>query len=268
MSVDTVAIEWPPDLLDDEEQDEPLAGQDHNLTIQNLFYPLYTRLRGQDCFVASELRVHRNPRNLHDYREPDVLVAFGVPDRIRRRYLLWEERKAPDLTIEVLSPSSLENGDLTAKRDWYRREGVREYVVLDPSGEFFPEPRLQAWRFHDLASPTSAGMDHMLADADGILRSALIPIGWIVEGEWVRVIDLQTGEFFPLLWELEPRLQQEVRQRQDLQVALQEAEERAQAATERANAEAQRAVGEAQARRALEAEIARLLRLLEGPGQR
>jgi len=126
MSVDTVAIEWPPDLLDDEEQDEPLAGQDHNLTIQNLFYPLYTRLRGQDCFVASELRVHRNPRNLHDYREPDVLVAFGVPDRIRRRYLLWEERKAPDLTIEVLSPST---------RRTYLKEKLAEYAKRDSTKE-------------------------------------------------------------------------------------------------------------------------------------
>ena len=259
MSIDTVRLEWPADLLDDAEQDEPLAGQDHSLTIQNLFYPLYTRLRGQDCFVASELRVHRNPRNLHDYREPDVLVAFGVPDRIRRRFLLWEEGKAPDVVIEVLSPSSFENGDLTLKRDWYRQEGVREYVVLDPSGDFAPEPRLQAWRFHDLARPTSGGMARVLADADGILRSALLPVGWIVEGDWVRVVDLQAGEFFPLLWDLEPRLQQEVRRRQELQVALQEAEERAQAATERAQAEAQ-------VRRQLEAEIARLRRQIEGLG--
>jgi hypothetical protein len=41
MSVDIAPIEWPADLLDDEEQDEPLAGQDHSLTIQNLVYPLY-----------------------------------------------------------------------------------------------------------------------------------------------------------------------------------------------------------------------------------
>lgn len=266
MSVDTAGIDWPPDLLDDEEQDEPLAGQDHNLTIQNLFYPLYTRLRGPDCFVASELRVHRNPRNLHDYREPDILVAIGVPDRIRRRYLLWEERKAPDVAIEVLSPSSFENGDLTEKRDWYRQEGVREYIVLDPSGDFAPEPRLQVWRFHDLAGQSSGGFEHVPADADGVLASALIPFGWVVQGDWVRVIDQRSGALFPLLWELEPRLQEELRQRQELQAALQEADARAQEADARAHAAEKRAQVEVQARRSLEAELARLRRQLEGRG--
>ncbi|MGI8915232.1 MAG: Uma2 family endonuclease [Chloroflexota bacterium] len=256
MSIDTAQIEWPADLLDDEEQDEPLAGQDHVLTIQNLVYPLYGRLRSSACSVASELRVHRDPRDLHDYREPDILVAFGVPDRIRRRYLIWEEGKAPDLTLEVLSPSSFENGDLTRKRDWYRKEGVREYIVLDPSGEFAPEPRLQTWRFHDLANPASDGMQHVLADADGVLRSALIPFGWVVDGDWVRVVDLHTGELFPMFWDLEPLLQAELRQRQQLQTALQQAEERAQAATERAQAEAH-------ARRELEAEIVQLRRQLD-----
>lgn len=257
MSVETAPIEWPADLLDDEEQDEPLAGQDHSLTIQNLVYPLYTRLRGPDCFVASELRVHRNRRDLHDYREPDILVAFGVPDRVRKRYLIWDEGKAPDFTLEVLSPSSAENGDVTKKRDWYRREGVREYLVLDPSGDFAPLPRLQGWRFHDLAAAGADGVEHVLPGPDGILRSALIPFGWAVDGEWVRVIDLHTGTPFPMLWDLEPQLQAELRRRQELQALLQAADERARAADERARAEAQ-------ARRALEAEVARLRRQLEG----
>ena len=103
-----------------EEDDEPLAGQDHELTIQLLFLPLYARLRGPRCFVASVLRVYRNPQDLRDYREPDVLVALDVPDQIRPGYALWLEGKAPDLVIEVLSPDSFENRDLTTKRTWYR----------------------------------------------------------------------------------------------------------------------------------------------------
>lgn len=150
MRAEIATLDWPDeDLFDSEEQDEPLAGQDHADTIDSLCYPLRGRLSGPDCYVAAELRVHRDPHHLRDYREPYILVALGVADWVRSRYDLWTEPKAPDLVIEVLSPSSVENKGLTGKRDWYRNEGVREYVVLDPSGAFAPEPRLQAWHLGD-----------------------------------------------------------------------------------------------------------------------
>ncbi|HEY8745280.1 MAG TPA: Uma2 family endonuclease, partial [Chloroflexota bacterium] len=213
MHAEIAELDWPADLLDDEEQDEPLAGQDHHDTIDNLHYPLRTRLSGPACFVAAELRVHRNPRNLRDYQEPDILVAFGVPDRTRRRYLLWEERKAPDLVVEILSPSSLKNGDLTKKRDWYQAEGVREYVVLDPSGDFAPEPRMQVWRFADLASPGSGGAEHVVPAEGTTLASVLIPFGWRIHEGVARAVDLHTNEVFPILWDLEPQLRAEIRTR-------------------------------------------------------
>ena len=273
MGIDTAPLEWPPDLLNDEEQDEPLAGQDHHLTIDNLHYPLYARLRGPDCFVASELRVHCNRRNLRDYLEPDVLVALGVPDRLRRRYLLWDEGKAPDLVIEILSPSSEENGDLDRKREWYRQVGVREYVVIDPSGEFAPEPRLQAWRFGDLAAADSGGAQHVLPDADGLLRSRVVPFGWQAQGDWVLLIDTTSGDALPTLWELEPRLRAETARREQAEEQARLAEARAHLLTERARlaaeqalAAAARAEAEAAARQELEAELERLRRRLEGQG--
>lgn len=275
MRAEIADLDWPPDLLDDEEQDEPLAGQDHNLTIQNLHFPLYARLRGPRCFVASELRVHRNRADLRDYLEPDILVAFDVPDKVRRRYLIWEEGKAPDLVLEVLSPSSEDNGDLDRKWRWYRQEGVREYVVLDPSGEFPAQPRLQAWRFRD-----QSGLGPVAYEAPAAgetLWSALIPFGWRVVDNWVRVVDRETGEVCPTLWEVEPQLRAAVQARQEAQERALRAEERAQLAQERAQvAEEQvrlaaararlaeeQATAEAAARQRLEAELARLRRQIE-----
>jgi len=189
------------------------------------------RLSGPDCFVAAELRVHRNPGNLRDYKEPDVLVAFGVPDRVRPRYDLWQEGKAPDLVIEVLSQSSVENKDLTDKRDWYRREEVREYVVLDPSGDFAPEPRLQAWL---LGRRADGGADrYRLAEGD-TLWSAVIPFGWRVVDNRVRVVDRATGELFPWITEVEPQLRREVALRQAAQEDARIAQEDARAAQEEA----------------------------------
>ena len=271
MRAEIAALDWPAeDLFDSEEQDEPLAGQDHSDTIDSLSYPLRGRLASTHCYVAAELRVHRNPLDLRDYKEPDILVALGVPDWVRPRYELWTERKAPDLVIEVLSQSSVENMDLTEKKDWYRREGVREYVVLDPSGDFAPEPRLQAWRLGD--QPDGSADVHRVAAAGGTLWSELIPFGWRVVGDWVRVVDQETGELFPMIGEVEPQLRREVALRREAQARAQQAEEgerlaveqarmawaREQLAVERMRLAEERADREAAARQALEAELARL----------
>jgi Uma2 family endonuclease len=273
-----VDLGWPAEeLFDSEEQDEPLAGQDHRDTIDSLHYPLRGRLAGPDCYVAAELRVHRDEHNHRDYREPDILVDLGVADAVRPYYYLWEEPKAPDLVLEVLSPSSAENKDLTWKRDWYRREGVREYVVLDPSGDFIPEPRLQAWR---LGRRPDGGDDvHRQMGPSETLWSELIPFGWRVVDGRVGVVDRASGEVFPPIWDVEPQLRREVHLRQEAQeqarlaqeqVRLAQeqvrlAHEQAQLAREEARAARdetrqalERADREAAARRALEAELARL----------
>lgn len=259
MRAEIADLDWPPDLFDSEEQDEPLAGQDHRDTIDSLCYPLRGRLAGPDCYVAAELRVHRTPRDLRDYREPDILVAFGVPDAVRPWYYLWIEGKAPDLVIEVLSPSSIDNKDLTEKRDWYRREGVQEYVVIDPSGNFAPEPRLQAWR---LGNRADGGADvHWTSDGDQPLWSELIPFGWRVVGDWVRVVDKATGGLFPMIGDVEPALRREVALRREAEEHARRAEEQARLAEEYARLaeeQAHKARAEAHlAQVALAAEVAR-----------
>jgi Uma2 family endonuclease len=257
MRAEIATLDWPDeDLFDSEEQDEPLAGQDHSDTIDSLTYPLRGRLSGPECYVAAELRVHRDPGNMRDYREPDILVALGVADRVRPRYELWVEHKAPDLVVEVLSPSSWDNKDLTEKKDWYRREGVREYVVLDPSGDFAPEPRLQAWRLGDRAD---GGADvHRTSDGERPLWSELIPFGWRVVEGWVRVVDRATGEVFPWITDVEPQLRREVQLRRAAQEQARLAQEQARLAEEQAIQWQERAEREAAARRALEDELARL----------
>ena len=150
--------------------------------------------------------------------------------------------------------------------------------MVDPSGQFAPEPRLQAWRFGDLAAPGSGGESHVLADADGVLRSRVIPMGWVPRGEWVRLVDLTTDELLPLPWELEPRLREEIDARQEAQEQARQAaeqarraEERARRADEQARRADERAATDAAARQqveaqlhALEVELARLRRQLEG----
>ncbi|GEM_PF-5358461 len=67
-------------------------GQDHRLTIDAIYHALTTRLSGPvpsgPCFVAAELRLHRNPRKLRDYKEPDVMAAPADADGVLRSRLI------------------------------------------------------------------------------------------------------------------------------------------------------------------------------------
>ena len=60
---------------------------------------------------------------------PDFMVVCD-PDKIKEDGIYG----APDLVVEVLSPSTAKN-DKTCKKEAYARCGVREYWIVDPSGK-------------------------------------------------------------------------------------------------------------------------------------
>lgn len=41
-----------------------------------------------------------------DYRGSDMFVVLDVPRKERKSWVLWEEEKAPDVVIELLSEST------------------------------------------------------------------------------------------------------------------------------------------------------------------
>lgn len=80
---------------------------------------------------------------------PDVFVYRQAIDE-NRKSLLVDTDGPPALIVEVLSESTYENDlDLADGKGFsYARAGVREYLVLDPAGEFLSR-RGQGWRLHD-----------------------------------------------------------------------------------------------------------------------
>lgn len=60
---------------------------------------------------------------------PDFMVVCDT-DKIKSDGV----HGAPDLVVEVLSPSTARN-DKTRKKDVYAKHGVREYWLVDPSGK-------------------------------------------------------------------------------------------------------------------------------------
>lgn len=70
---------------------------------------------------------------------PDVFVIFGVPKPQRLSYVVWEEGKAPDFVLEILSATTWRR-DTVDKKAIYAAMGVREYWLLDPVGPFLTPP--------------------------------------------------------------------------------------------------------------------------------
>jgi Uma2 family endonuclease len=98
----------------------------------------------EDVYVSGDLLIYYEEGNPRVSVAPDVFVVFGVADRVRMNYKLWEEGEAPAFVLEVASPSTWRD-DLGRKRAVYARLGVREYWQYDPAGELLPA-RLQGLR--------------------------------------------------------------------------------------------------------------------------
>ena len=171
---------------------------------------------------------------------PDIYVYRQAID-LRRPSLSLAGEGPPLLIVEVLSPTTYKADlDLEQGKGYsYARGGVREYLTLDPTGEFadYHPEQGRAWRLEGNRYRT------WRPDRRGRWVSAQLGVAIAMEGAQVAVYapdgrrQLREGEVYR-------ELAREVARREAERIA-----------TERAEAEAQR---EAAARRLAEAELAQL----------
>lgn len=119
-------------LLDDR-RDEMIGGKivllssphhNHSIVSGNIHAILHNYLRGKKCRVFHEnIEVHLTAA---DRYIPDLAVICDL-DKIKGGSCYG----APDLVVEVLSPST-GRYDRTIKKETYARAGVREYWIVDP----------------------------------------------------------------------------------------------------------------------------------------
>ncbi|MBP0014168.1 MAG: Uma2 family endonuclease [Roseofilum sp. SBFL] len=172
---------------------------------------------------------------------PDVFVIFGVENRPRRSYRVWEENnRYPDWVLEVTSMST-RHKDESDKPVTYAQMGVREYFQYDPSGDYL-QPRLRGRRLVNGAyqlltlNELENGILSVFSRVLG-LEMRVLPDGKL------RFFDRERGEYLRSPDESErdrlnerQRAEQEYQRAQQAELALGEERQRA----ERAEAELQK----------------------------
>ena len=144
----------------------------------------------RDAFVGGNMFVYYDPSDANKSVSPDVFVVLDHDLGDRQTYKLWVEGKPPDFAVEVVSPSSRVR-NRTDKKDLYARLGIGEYFLFQPDPGR-PAPRLvgyELWGGKYLEMPSVNAPGGALE-----IRSERLGVSLRVEGERLRVRNLETGE--------------------------------------------------------------------------
>ena len=183
----------PPAAVDYPSSDgKPLAENDAQL--HAILYAvgalwLYYRER-TDVYVSGDLLIYYEEGNRNVSVAPDTFVVFGVEDRMRMSYKVWEEGKGPDFVLEVASPNTWRE-DVERKPGVYARLGVKEYFLFDPRSEYLT-PRLQGYRLVDGAYERMSAVESI--DRTLTMRSRVLGLELRVRDDTMRFHDPATGE--------------------------------------------------------------------------
>ena len=115
------------EIMDGDHYMTPAPSTYHQTVSKRLQYSLYTQieLAGLGTVFYSPVDVQLSP---FDIVQPDLVVLTNDSQaRVTPTKILG----APELLVEILSPSSIDN-DIHLKRRVYERSAVAEYWIVDP----------------------------------------------------------------------------------------------------------------------------------------
>ena len=128
------------ELIDGVFYDMTAPSYSHQYIVGQIYAQLFTQAETHRCpchpFVApADVQLDCDDRTMV---QPDVLVICDLSRIMHGRYF-----GAPDLVVEVLSPST-RNKDMLLKAGKYQRAGVRELWIVDPK-----EHRVMVYDFRE-----------------------------------------------------------------------------------------------------------------------
>ena len=145
----------------------PAPGRFHQSISGNIYVQLKQFLRGKTCEVyisPFDVRLNADTKD-NTVVQPDVLVVCD-PSKLDEKGCAG----APDMVVEVLSPSTLRH-DRLIKFNKYLGAGVREYWIVDPESK-----TVSAHILKDGAYTTSAYSDEDTAPVH-VLEGCNIDLG-------------------------------------------------------------------------------------------
>ncbi len=170
---------------------KPMAETDwHRDLMQTLIQTLKVWYAAQPrVYVSGNLLLFYEQGNRRRHISPDVFVVKGVANHDRPNYLLWEERKGPDVVIELTS-SSTRREDVEDKFRFYRDVlRVKEYFLFDPLGDYL-DPSLQGHRLR-------GGQYHPIRLDAGRLHSQVLRLHLERHGRELRLFDPAVNQWLP-----------------------------------------------------------------------
>ncbi len=147
----------------------------------------------QDVYLASDLLFFYEEGKPRLRLAPDIMICFGVENKMRRSYKLWEEKVSPSFVIEIASKETWDK-DLTTKRRIYEKIGVGEYYIFDPEYSYLPVPLL--------AYHLENGEFIAQKVVKNRVTSKVLGLELVDNGKDLRLFNPKTNEFLPTIQEL------------------------------------------------------------------
>jgi len=194
---------------------KPMAETDWHRDLMNaLIQTLKVWYAAQSrVYVSGNLLLFYEQGSRRRHVSPDVFVVKGIAKHDRPNYLLWEERKGPDVAIELTS-SSTRREDMEDKYYLYQDTlRVKEYFLFDPLGDYLTPP-MQGHRLR-------RGLYHPIRFVGGRLPSQVLGLHLERNGRELRLHNPETGQWLPT--PLEMAVEAEAA-RQEADAARQEAD--------------------------------------------
>ena len=170
---------------------KPMAASDLHLEI--LIWLLQTLkahfAQRSDAYVSGDILTYYTEGNPRAVVAPDVLVSFGIGQKPRHTYKVWEEGKVPDFVMEFSSKTTYQN-DLTDKMELYATLGILNYLLYDAEALYLPSPLMGFRLVEGVYVPISPGVDSGIhSDVLGLdfhIRERRLAVYNPVVGQWLE----------------------------------------------------------------------------------
>jgi len=172
-----------------ESDGKPMADTDLHLywikRIQDMIETYF--LQNPEVYISGNIMMYDIEGPMRTAVSPDILVAFGLGQKFRRTYKVWEEGKPPDFVMAFSSKRTYRN-DLDEKMALYARMNIPDYFLYDPDRRYLPSPlmgfRLVAGTYVETAP-----------DSDGGIRSEILDLNFHLTEEGLTLYNPRAQEW-------------------------------------------------------------------------